>query len=542
MIEKVSFQVSLCASFVIEPLQDYLTYWGNEFDLHLNVSFAPYNQIFQQLLNANSLLNQNRGMNCLFIRVEDWLREFGGKTESEQIEFLNKISGELLEAMKQSREVCSAPFLIGIVPLSSSHRFSPKTADHIIRLNKKLDSALRGINGFYILDLPEIKGLYEVEEMFDAKSDEVASMPFTAEFYAALGTYVARKIRAYKGHLYKVIALDCDNTLWKGVCGEEGPLKVIIDEDCLFLQKFLIGKYNEGFLLVLCSKNNEKDVWEVFDQHPQMMLKREHIAAQRINWNPKASNLQALAKDLNLGIDSFIFVDDSEFEVEQMRFSLPQVLSINLPQEANTVPNLLKHIWQFDVFRVTEEDLQRNKMFKAEKQRMEERSNYKSLDEFLQSLNIRVDLHLLQEKDLERALQLTLRTNQFNLNGVRRTREEISKYITDPETLKWIIEVKDRFGDYGNVGLLLARKVQSTLVIETFLLSCRVLGRSVEDFVLSQLRHFCACKGINTIKAEFQSTAKNQPFSEFLERTEWISNSENSTYNFLVKRDETIIG
>ncbi len=535
MRQERDLQVILCASFVIEPVQDYLNYWCKEFDLNVNVTFAPYNQVFQQLLNPNSLFNQNRGINFLFIRVDDWLRDQGNKDAFEQNDFLNKTYLDFEEAIKQSRKNAIVPFVIGLVPLSPSHSFATEVADHIEKLNKKLDYLLKNIPGFYLLDLNKIVTVYDAEEMFDSKSDEVGHLPFTQEYYAALGTYMVRKINAYKSPSYKVIALDCDNTLWKGVCGEDGPLNVVIDKNYAYVQEFLMEKYRQGFLLALSSKNNENDVWEVFDRNLGMMLKREHIAAYRINWNPKAGNIISIAKELNVGIDGFIFLDDSNFEIEQMSYSCPEVLAINLPDDPSTFFSFLNHIWQFDVFNMTEEDLQRNNLYKAEKQRNEERGNYDYLNDFLKSLNIQVEIHSLEEKDLDRAIQLTLRTNQFNLNGIRRTREDISKYIGDNETLKWIIEVRDKFGNYGNVGLLLGRQIQKTLMVETFLLSCRVLGRNVEDRLLSELHSLCVAKGLVIIKAQFLSTEKNQPFSEFLGRTQWFADHENNTYNYSVK-------
>jgi acyl carrier protein len=174
-------------------------------------------------------------------------------------------------------------------------------------------------------------------------------------------------------------------------------------------------------------------------------------------------------------------------------------------------------------------------MYKAEKQRNQEQVNYSSLDDFLLSLNIQVNLVVLQEIDLDRALQLTLRTNQFNLNGIRKTREEISKAIQDHTSLNWIIEVKDRFGNYGKAGLLLAKVDQDTLVIETFLLSCRVLGRNVEDIVLSEIQKYCDVQKLDTIIARFRSTSRNQPFLDFLLRRRWETEPYSNTYYFSVK-------
>ena len=216
---------------------------------------------------------------------------------------------------------------------------------HIGLINRQAESLLREMPRVYLVDLSRIAALYNIDEMFDARSDELGHMPFSQEFYSALGTFLVRKVRAYKNPPYKVIAVDCDNTLWKGVCGELGSLNVIIDQNHAYLQEFLIEKFNEGFLIVLCSKNNEDDVWEVFDRHPGMKLRREHIAAHRVNWAPKHGNLLSLAKELNVGIESFIFLDDSKFETEQVALGCPGMLTLCLPDNPDTFASFLNHEW-----------------------------------------------------------------------------------------------------------------------------------------------------------------------------------------------------
>jgi FkbH-like protein len=540
MMEEDYLQVNISASFVIEPLKDYLEYWCEEFQLKVNLALAPYNQVFQQLLDRNSRINQGTGINFLLIRLEDWLRDQTTTSSSYQVELVKKIYEDFTKAILQSKQYAVAPSIICIIPLSPSHSFSPEIAEQIVELNRKLDTFLRAVPGFYVIDHNEIVTLYDVEEVFDPTSDEIAHIPFTQDFYAALGTFLARKIRAYITPPHKVIALDCDNTLWRGICGEDGAANVVVDKNYGFIQRFMIEKYKQGFLLVLCSKNNEDDVWEVFNNNAGMLLKREHIAAYRINWSPKPENMMNLATELKLGINSFIFLDDSSFEIEQMSINCPDVLSITLPEDASTFSSFLNHIWEFDLFNLTEEDIQRNALYKAEKQRTDEQGNYEYLKDFLQSLNIKTLLHELGEKDLERALQLTLRTNQFNLNGLRKTREDILRYIHSPAALKWIIEVEDRFGNYGLVGLLLAKEDQNKLIIETFLLSCRVLGRNIEDNILAELISFSISKGLDAIKAEFRLTEKNRPFTKFLERTNWLEDKQGNSYTYPVKKYELI--
>ena len=518
LAKQMPLSVNLCASFVIDPLQDYMEYWSNEIGINIQISFAPYNQVFQQLLDPNSLFNQSKGINFLFLRVEDWVRDQKSQPALEQTGILHSTYQTFLDAIQHASNNLLVPCVVGIVPLSPNNNFSLETAMYIEEINQKLDLFLKDLPGFHLLDLPAIAALYNTEQVFDCKSDEIGHIPFTEEYFAALGTFLVRKIRAYNRPAYKVIALDCDNTLWKGICGEDGALGVVIDNEYTYIQQFLLEKYKQGFLLVLCSKNNESDVLEVFDKHAGMQLKREHISAHRLNWDSKPRNLASIAQELNLGLESFIFIDDNPFEIEQVTLGCPEVSSILLPNGPDASFDFLSHVWEFDVFQTTDEDMQRNNMYRAEMQRKQEQSSYAYLDDFLQSLAIKVELRAMQKEDVDRALQLTLRTNQFNMNGIRKTREDLLKVIDDNETLNWIVDVKDRFGDYGSVGVVLAKAVENTLLIDTFLLSCRVLGRKVEDFILSELQQYCLLNQLDRIEVRFCPTLKNKPFAEFLAR------------------------
>ncbi|HEV8084266.1 MAG TPA: amino acid adenylation domain-containing protein [Chitinophagaceae bacterium] len=532
--------VNICASFVAEPLQEFLDYWNKEIGLNIDVTFAPYNQVFQQLLNPDSLLNSNKGLNVLFIRIEDWLRDKNKLSPEKQINFLNLTYNELIGAIENVNKNTLAPFLVGIVPVNSTNSFAPEVIDHLNKLNNKIALGIENLSRMNLFDLKKVASLYDVTDLFDSKADEIGHMPFTQEYYAAIGTYLARKINAFKGPGYKVIVLDCDNTLWKGVCGEIGAMNVAVDENFARLQEFVLEKYNEGFLVVLCSKNNEDDVWEVFDNHPQMKLKRKHIASYRINWDIKSNNLIDISKELNLGIDSFIFIDDSEFEVEQMTLNCADVLSLCLPEDSNDFAGFLNHTWACDTFRVTEEDVQRNKRYQTEKERNAGQAKHNSLTGFIESLAIKVNVRALEDNDVERAVQLTMRTNQFNLNGIRKTPQEISKLISSQNSFNRIIEVSDRFGDYGIVGLVLSRQIQTVLTVETFLLSCRVLGRNVEDFILTEMQNYCLYNELSLIRLQFKPTIKNKPFEEFLLRTEWSVNSEAENYSRFLKITEQV--
>jgi FkbH-like protein len=345
-----------------------------------------------------------------------------------------------------------------------------------------------------------------------------------------MGTYIARHIFAYNHQHYKVIVLDCDNTLWKGICGEDGAEGVKIEGPWLELQEFMLQKYRQGLLLVLCSKNNEADVWEVFAKNPFMPLKKDHFAAWRINWNPRSRNLEELAEELNLGIDSFILVDDNPLECSEVMTFQPEVLTVQLPGDPEEIPMFLNHIWAFDRVKVTQEDEKRSRMYVTERKRQEIRESMPSLEEFIKGLELKIHMMPLKPEQLPRASQLTQRTNQFNLSTVRRSEEDIRQLKQIPGTYCWILDVSDRFGEYGLTGLVIAKEKEEEdcLFIDTLLLSCRVLGRNVENALLTGLARFCRKRNLSQLKAHYYPTAKNKPLLEFLQRGDWKKTARSS--------------
>src|SRR4030095_1322952 len=267
---------------------------------------------------------------------------------------------------------------------------------------------------------------YPVIDYYDPHSHHAGHVPYTPDCYAAIGTALVRSIYRLRNSSFKVIALDCDNTLWKGVCGEDGPLGIEVTAPYQALQEFMIGQMNAGMLLCLCSKNNERDVLDVFDQRSDMLLKREHLASWRLNWDSKSKNIKSLAKELNLGVDSFIFIDDNPVDCADVKINCPDVLTLQLPRNTESFPSFLNHIWAFDHTGSgsTEEDQNRTRMYQetANRQRYLEQSL--SLKDFIKGLELRVEITEATEDQLGRVSQQTFRTNQFNFTTIRRCEDE----------------------------------------------------------------------------------------------------------------------
>jgi len=357
---------------------------------------------------------------------------------------------------------------------------------------------------------------YPVNDYYDAHSHRVGHIPYTPECYAAIGTALVRTIFSLKRNPYKVIVLDCDSTLWKGVCGEDGPLGIEVTAPYRALQEFMIARMNAGMLLCLCSKNNEKDVLDVFDQRTDMPLKREHLVSWRINWDSKSANVRSLAKELNLGLDAFIFVDDNPVECADVRINCPGVLTLQLPRNAESLPSFLDHIWAFDQTVSTEEDQNRTRMYRESTDRERYREQSFSLKDFIKGLQLRIEIAEPSEDQLERVSQLTLRTNQFNFTTIRRSKKEIKDLLKRADAKCLVVRVADRFGDYGLVGVLMYESKRDRYEVDTFLLSCRVLGRGVEHELVAQLGQRAVKEGKGYVEFKYLPTGKNSPALEFI--------------------------
>ncbi|MGB7605871.1 MAG: amino acid adenylation domain-containing protein [Lutisporaceae bacterium] len=519
--------LTVAATFTGEPIEGYAKWWCEKNGIRLNIQFAPYNQVFQELLDAQSMTSKNTGINLLMLRFEDWIRDTKAN-EQVQKQTLENQYDKLLEAIRNRST--RALTIIGIFPVSEHFGLSEEITTCIEKLYKKMVKEISSLEGISILDFTNTAALYDIKETFDAVRDKTGHMPFSDAYYAAIGTMVARKTCATRHNPFKVIAVDCDNALWHGICGEDGALGVKIEKPYEALQKLLIRKHEEGMLVVLCSKNNEADVLEVFDKHPDMLLKKEQLAGWQINWRTKSENVKQLAEEMNLGIDSFIFIDDSPTECLDMMKNNPQVLTLQLPEEPQQIEQYLKHVWAFDKEKVTEEDKIRTKLYQVEKQRKEIQSSSFTLDEFLKELKLEVCINNMEKEQISRVSQLTQRTNQFNLSTVRRTEEEVEALFNNPNTKCWTIEVEDKFGEYGLTGVVVIENRRGGLFMDTFLLSCRVLGRGIEAAIMAELGNYCQKEGINKIEADYYPTQKNQIVADFLEKNQWKKTEESNQH------------
>ncbi len=419
-------------------------------------------------------------------------------------------------ALQSFTSQAMAPLVLCFCPASPAVEANAELKAALGDAERELLSRTGALAGVSAIGSETLSRLYPVAEYYDVHGHQLGDIPYTEECYAAIGTAAFRTISNLKRKPFKVIVLDCDNTLWKGVCGEDGPQGIAVSDPYRVLQQFMVDQMNAGMLLCLCSKNSEKDVLDVFDERADMPLNREHLASWRINWGSKSENIKSLANELNLALDSFIFIDDNPVECADVEINCPGVLTLQVPREPASFASFFQHVWAFDHAGTTEEDRNRTKMYQENARRESFRAQTSSLNDFVAGLQVRIDMAEATEDQLSRVSQLTFRTNQFNFTTIRRSESEIRDFLRRENTGGLVVQVADRFGDYGLVGVVLYEMETDRFKLDTFLLSCRVLGRGVEHTVLSRIGRRALSSGKKLVELTCLATDRNLPAREFV--------------------------
>lgn len=377
---------------------------------------------------------------------------------------------------------------------------------------------------------------------YDYRYWKGSAAPFAAQFLKRYARDLAVAVEGFHGRPRKCLVLDCDNTLWGGVVGELGLEGVALSGDQApghYYQEFqqsVLDLQRQGVLITLCSKNNEADVLEVLDKHPSCLIRREHLAAWRIAWTDKADGIVELAEELNIGLDSFVFVDDSPIECERVRTALPGVWVIQAPSRPEEHAQLLRRTQPFAAVVVTSEDRIRTQAYRQERERKSLRSSLVDLNSYRASLETRLVARVANPGDLERVAQLSQRTNQFNLVPDRMDVARLQRMAMDEGRLVLCAEVSDRFGDLGVVGAATLARRGDVAVVETFMMSCRALSRDAE-FAFAA---FLAAKvldewGVRAMAARFVPGPKNALVADFWSRTGMtqVAESEDGCRDYL---------
>lgn len=377
-------------------------------------------------------------------------------------------------------------------------------------------------SNFVIIDVDKTIAKTSIANSIDWRGFYATKSLYSVPFFKTYSDFIKPIFLSISGKAKKVLVFDCDNTLWKGILGEDGIENIELSEKHnsgkYFKEIQLIAKSlsRKGILLGICSKNNFNDVEEVFDSREDLTLKKDDFVIKKINWIDKASNIIDISRDLNVGIDSIIFIDDSEFELNLINEKLPQVQTIPVPRNLYQYPILLKSkAGLFFSLNRSNEDLGRSKMYLDNIARNEGLKSSQNIDDYLGSLNIQLCLSNKDKSAFDRITQLTQKTNQFNLTTKRYATGDMGVFYNSNNHDVFSLEVKDKFGEFGITGVAIISYENEEAFIDTFLLSCRILGRNIEKVFFSEILRTIVRKNVKKIKALYIPTIKNAQVESF---------------------------
>ncbi|MFF4963803.1 SDR family NAD(P)-dependent oxidoreductase [Streptomyces sp. NPDC001037] len=469
-------------------------------DERASAAEAPYHQVLAALQDPSGVLaDPATSVGVVLLRAAD-LERFGPVDDT----FLAELRHAYPAALKFLAERTRRPLVVGILP-------SARGTDRLLEWERGVAADLAGSPGIAVLGPEEWTRHHPVERRFDERTERLAHLPFTPDFQAAVALRLAEVVRAALRPAPKVIAVDGDETLWGGVAGEAGPDAVDLTGPRAALARRLLRWRAAGALLALVSNNDEATVRAVLDR-PESPLKAEHFSVISAAWEPKPARLADAARTLSLGLDSFLFLDDNPAEIARMRSALPQVLSVICPP-AGELDAFLDRLWPLVPAAATAEDTLRAGFYEAERARDAVRAGA-GFEEFLDRLELEVDIRELTAADVERGEQLVRRTNQFTLRARSADGGDLTRWRERGEV--WTAAARDRFGDYGQIALLAVAVDGDLLDVLGWPMSCRALGRGVEERLLAWLADRAGELGCAKVRLTAERTPRNAPARRLL--------------------------
>jgi len=517
---------------------------------------GDYNQYNQEILNQDSELYKFKpDITFLILDTRHILGEhffsWHAVPHDKKLKFVEIKINEIKKLCDTFEENSESKLIMTSlqIPSYSSYGISEQREiqgikEMVSELNNKLFDHCRRFDTnhkIFIYDFNEFISKFGEKNIFNYKQFFSGDIKISTEYIPKFVNELMGYVYAILGITKKCIVLDLDNTLWGGVIGEDGFDNIKLGDNPIGhsfveFQKRLLALNQRGIILAINSKNNFDDAMEVIQKHPNMILKEDNFACVKINWDNKVGNLQEIAKELNISLDSMVFFDDDPLNQEYVRESLPSVLVVDLPKDSSQYAQIITEMKEFDILKITEEDTKRGPMYLGQKKRKELESKVGDFDEFLKQMNIVVNIQKANSFSIPRISQLTLKTNQFNLTTKRYQEEEIGKFSSSKNKIVECIQVSDKFGDNGITGTYIVEKENAEeWIIDTFLLSCRIMGRGVEEIMMNQIVEKAKLSGIKKIKGEFIPTKKNKPAENFYEKLGfkkenefWVFNTDNT--------------
>lgn len=439
-----------------------------------------------------------------------------------------KASEERLDVLLDLIARCQQPVVLNTLAVPSSFAAQGGAqAVHVTwRLNERLAAFCSQYHHCRLVNLAGLVCRLGEHAAFDRRYWYRFKAPFRPALLRLYAAEVGAIIRDLRGLAKKCLVLDCDNTLWGGILGEVGPAGIDLHPHdypgnvYYEFQRQILRLQQNGVMIALLSKNNEAEVLEVLDKHPYCLLSRDHLVGHRINWDDKPGNLRSLVRALNIGLEHVVYIDDSEMECALMRHALPEVMTVHVPKDRSALPDLLTDATHFSTRPMTDEDRERTRMYREAVIRESARDQYESLDDFLASLDMTVDISRAYQEQVPRVSQLLARTNQFSLTKLRPSEADAAKMLADNRHYVYTLKARDRFGDLGLVGVIvLAYNNQGALVMEAFAMSCRALGRRLEDALfLRSVEDAARRTGATMLEGRYEPTPKNGQVANLLDR------------------------
>lgn len=417
-----------------------------------------------------------------------------------------------------------------------------ETSEAIIDFNNMLRNLSLENSNIKIIDFNDFMNSVSFETLVNWKYYYTSFALLNPALSGKFQEWFLKKYNAILSKRKKCLVLDLDNTLWGGIIGEDGIEGIKIGNsypgNCYAdFQKYISEASKAGIMLSICSKNNENDANEVIQNHPDMVLKSNNFVAKRINWNNKVSNIKEIASELNIGLDSMVFIDDNPVEREIVQKAIPEITVPNFPKEPYNIVPFFKKVLSdhFQIYKLTNEDLEKTNQYRENIIRNNFKKEFNSIDEYLQNLEIEIEIKKADKFNINRLAQMTQKTNQFNLTSKRYSEIDLNKFIDDGHSIL-CASVKDKFGDNGITLLaIILNEPNMQAQIDTYLLSCRILGRGIEDVFLKFLLNYLYKNGIKRIGASYIQTSKNSQVAEFYEKNGFKlieSHSEHKKYIF----------
>src|SRR5580704_4364992 len=540
------FKLAILRSFTVEPIVPLLRAEAFSYGIDLEVHVGDFNTYVQDMLDGQSSLYRF-APNAVVLAVrtdqaapELW-RDFSDLAPETAQQAAVRVVNSYEQWIGAFRKHSQAALIIHSLERPSTPSLGVLDSQSetgqsglILQINRELQRVGATFHGVYNLDYDALVARHGSGHWHDERKWLTARLPIAAGHLVDMAREWIRFIVPLSGRTAKVLVVDLDNTLWGGVIGEDGMAGIKVGAEYpgaayQALQRALLDLSRKGILLAVCSKNNLDDAMEAIEKHPGMLVRAKHFAAMRINWTDKAQNLREIAGELSVGVDSIAFLDDNPFEREQVRAALPEVFVIDVSGNPLEYAAAVCDCPVFERLSLSAEDKQRTLMYAEQRQRSDAEHKFQSKEDFFRYLEQEADLDPVTDLTLARVAQLTQKTNQFNTTTRRYSDAQIADLAKQPDWHIFSIKVRDRFGDHGLVGVAITRDEGGQCEIDTFLLSCRVIGRTVETALLAHLAKSAAERGCQRLIGWFLPTKKNAPARDFYRQHRFVRGETNDS-------------